>query len=60
MLVGAQGGVNVGRKPFKSPDEKLTVVLSVLKGETTQVEVARRLSNVCRNRDRIVARGVDK
>lgn len=34
----------MGRKPFKSPDEKLAVVLSVLKGETTQVEVARRLS----------------
>jgi transposase len=34
----------VGRKPFKTPDEKLAVVLSVLKGETTQVEVARRLS----------------
>jgi transposase len=33
----------MGRKPFKTPDEKLTVVLSVLKGETTQVEVARRL-----------------
>jgi transposase len=33
----------MGRKPFKSPDEKLAVVLSVLKGETTQVDVARRL-----------------
>jgi transposase len=33
----------VGRKPFKTPDEKLTIVLSVLRGETTQVEIARRL-----------------
>lgn len=33
----------MGRKPFRSPDEKLQVVLSVLKGETTQVEAARRL-----------------
>lgn len=33
----------MGRKPFKTPDEKLTIVLSVLKGETTQVEIARRL-----------------
>jgi transposase len=33
----------MGRKPFKSPDEKVNVVLSVLKGETTQVEIARRL-----------------
>lgn len=33
----------MGRKPFKTPDEKLAIVLSVLKGETTQVEVARRL-----------------
>lgn len=33
----------MGRKPFRTPDEKLQVVLSVLKGEVTQVEVARRL-----------------
>jgi transposase len=33
----------VGRKPFKTPDEKLAIVLSVLRGETTQVEAARRL-----------------
>lgn len=33
----------MGRKPFRSPDEKLQVVLSVLKGEVTQVEIARRL-----------------
>jgi transposase len=33
----------MGRKPYKSTDEKLQVVLSVLKGETTQVDVARRL-----------------
>ena len=33
----------MGRKPFKSADEKLAIVLSVLKGETTQVEIARRL-----------------
>ena len=33
----------MGRKPFKTPDEKLAIVLSVLKGELTQVEAARRL-----------------
>lgn len=33
----------MGRKPFRSPDEKLQVVLSVLSGEMTQVEAARRL-----------------
>jgi transposase len=33
----------LGRKPFRTADEKLAVVLSVLKGETTQVEAARRL-----------------
>lgn len=33
----------MGRKPFKSADEKLAIVLSVLKGETTQTDVARRL-----------------
>ena len=34
----------MGRNAFRTPDEKLTVVLSVLKGETTQVEAARRLA----------------
>jgi transposase len=33
----------VGRKPFKTPDEKLQVVLSVLRGEVTQSEIARKL-----------------
>jgi transposase len=33
----------VGRRPYRSADEKLQVVLSVLKGELTQVEAARRL-----------------
>jgi len=33
----------VGRKPFKTPDEKMQIVLSVLRGETTQVDIARRL-----------------
>ena len=33
----------MGRRPFKSADEKLQIVLSVLKGETTQVDVGRRL-----------------
>ena len=33
----------MGRKPFHSPDEKLAIVLSVLRGETTQSDVARRL-----------------
>lgn len=33
----------MGRRPYRSADEKLQVVLSVLKGEMTQVEAARRL-----------------
>lgn len=33
----------MGRKPFKSADEKLQVVLGVLRGEMTQVEAARGL-----------------
>ena len=33
----------MGRKPFKSAEEKLQVVLGVLRGEMTQVEAARRL-----------------
>lgn len=33
----------MGRKPFKSPEEKLQVVVAVLRGEMTQVEAARRL-----------------
>ena len=33
----------MGRKPFKSPEEKLAVVLSVLRGETTQVAIARQM-----------------
>jgi transposase len=34
----------VGSRPFKSAEEKLQIVLSVLRGELTQVEIARRLS----------------
>lgn len=33
----------MGRKPFRTTDEKLAVVLSVLKGDMTQVEAGRRL-----------------
>ncbi|HEX2063617.1 MAG TPA: helix-turn-helix domain-containing protein [Acidimicrobiales bacterium] len=33
----------MGRRPYRRPEEKLQVVLSVLKGEMTQVEAARRL-----------------
>jgi transposase len=33
----------MGRRPYRSADEKLRVVLSVLKGETSQVDVARQL-----------------
>jgi len=33
----------VGRKPIYSPEDKMQVVLSVLRGETTQSDIARRL-----------------
>ncbi len=33
----------MGRRPYRSAEEKLAVVVSVLKGEMTQVEAARRL-----------------
>lgn len=33
----------MGRRPYRNAEEKLQVVLSVLKGEVTQVEAARRL-----------------
>ena len=33
----------MGRKPFKTPEEKLAVVLSVLRGETTQIAIARKM-----------------
>lgn len=33
----------MGRKPIHTAEEKLQVVMAVLKGEMTQVEVARRL-----------------
>ena len=33
----------MGRKPFRSTDEKVAVVMSVLKGDMSQVEAGRRL-----------------
>jgi transposase len=33
----------VGRKAIYSPEDKLQIVLSVLRGETTQTEISRRL-----------------
>jgi transposase len=33
----------VGRKPIRSTDEKLSAVMAVMRGEMTQVEIARRL-----------------
>ncbi|MGH7685414.1 MAG: IS3 family transposase [Candidatus Dormibacteria bacterium] len=33
----------MGRRPFKTPDEKLQIILSVLRGEATQVDLGRRL-----------------
>ena len=34
----------MGRKPFKTPDEKIQVVLSVLRGEMTPAELGTRSS----------------
>jgi transposase len=34
---------SVGRKPFRTTDEKVAVVLSVLRGDMSQVEAGRRL-----------------
>jgi transposase len=36
-------GVGLGRKPYYSAEDKMQIVLSVLRGETTQTDVARRL-----------------
>ena len=36
-------GVHLGRKPIYSPEDKMQVVLSVLRGETTQSDIARRM-----------------
>lgn len=33
----------MGRRPIRSADEKLSAVMAVLRGEMTQVEIARRL-----------------
>lgn len=33
----------MGRKPFRTTDEKVAVVMSVLKGDMTQVEAGRRM-----------------
>lgn len=33
----------MGRKPIYSPEDKMQIVLSVLRGETTQSDIARRL-----------------
>lgn len=33
----------MGRKPIRSTDEKLSAVMAVMRGEMTQVEIARRL-----------------
>lgn len=33
----------MGRKPIYTADQKMNIVLSVLRGETTQSEIARRL-----------------
>jgi transposase len=33
----------MGRKAIRSPEEKLQVVLAVMRGELTQVEIARRM-----------------
>lgn len=36
-------GVSMGRKPYHTPDDKMNIVLSVLRGETSQTDIARRL-----------------
>jgi transposase len=33
----------MGRKPFRTTDEKFTIVMSVMRGEMSQVEAGRRL-----------------
>jgi transposase len=43
MLGGWEGVGLMGRKPFRTADEKVQVVLSVLRGEITQVAASRRL-----------------
>lgn len=34
----------MGRKPIYSPEDKMQIILSVLRGETTQAEIGRRLN----------------
>jgi transposase len=36
-------GFDLGRKPIYSTEDKVRVVLSVLRGETTQTDIARRM-----------------
>lgn len=42
-MILREGGEGMGRRPYKSAEEKIQVVLTVLRGEMTQVEAARRL-----------------
>src|SRR5207237_4688871 len=37
------GGTGVGRKPMYSADEKLKAVLTIVRGEMSQVELGRRM-----------------
>jgi transposase len=42
-LRSVSGGPGSGRRPVKTTEEKVRIVLSILRGEATQAEVAQRL-----------------
>jgi transposase len=37
------GGTGMGRRPIRTPEEKVRIVLSILRGEATQADLAQRL-----------------
>jgi transposase len=42
-LRSLSGGPGMGRRPIKTPEEKVRIILSILRGEATQAELAQRL-----------------